>query len=111
MKSKLQTLENKRAKSLEGGGAKRITDQHKKGKLTARERVELLLDENSFEEIGSMVEHRSHDFGMEKEIYPGDGIITGYGKINGRLVYVYSQDFTVFGGALSESYAEKICRV
>jgi len=111
MKSKLQTLENRRAKSFEGGGAKRIADQHKKGKLTARERIHLLLDENSFEEIGSMVEHRSHDFGMENEIYPGDGVVTGYGKINDRLIYVFSQDFTVFGGSLSETYAEKICRV
>lgn len=111
MKNKLQILEEKRKESSKGGGTKRIADQHKKGKLTARERVVLLLDENSFEEIGNMVEHRSHDFGIEKEIYLGDGVITGYGTINGRLVYVYSQDFTVFGGSLSESYAEKICRI
>lgn len=111
MKNKLQVLEKKRNQSAEGGGPKRIADQHKKGKLTARERVQLLLDEGSFEEIGNMVTHRSHDFNMQKEIYLGDGVITGYGTINGRLVYVYSQDFTVFGGSLSETYAEKICRI
>lgn len=111
MKNKLQVLEQKRNQSSEGGGPKRTADQHKKGKLTARERVQLLLDEGSFEEIGNMVTHRSHDFNMQKEIYLGDGVITGYGTINGRLTYVYSQDFTVFGGSLSETYAEKICRI
>ena len=94
-----------------GGGAARIESQHKKGKLTARERIHFLMDEGTFEEIGMLVTHRSTDFGMEKEQYPGDGVVTGYGNINGRLVYVFSQDFTVFGGSLSETHAEKICRV
>src|SRR5690554_4105471 len=94
-----------------GGGAARIESQHKKGKLTARERLLFLLDEGSFQEIGMIVSHRSTDFGMEKEKYPGDGVVTGYGTINGRPVYVFSQDFTVFGGSLSETYAEKICKV
>jgi len=94
-----------------GGGTKRIESQHKKGKLTARERLELLLDKGSFEEIGKFVTHRSTDFGLEKEKYPGDGVVTGYGKIGGRLVYVFSQDFTVFGGSLSETFANKICKV
>lgn len=85
--------------------------QHKKGKLTARERVELLMDAGSFEEIGALVTHRTKDFGMEKEMYYGDGVITGYGTVNGRLTYVFAQDFTVFGGALSETHAEKICRI
>ena len=86
-----------------GGGIKRIEAQHKKNKLTARERLVFLLDENSFEEIGMLVTHRATDFGMDKEIYLGDGVVTGYGKINGRLVYVFAQDFTVFGGSLSET--------
>ncbi len=94
-----------------GGGEKRIAAQHKKGKLTARERIDLLLDEGSFEEIGMLVTHRSQDFGMEKEIYLGDGVVTGYGTVNGRLTYVFSQDFTVFGGSLSETHAEKICKL
>jgi propionyl-CoA carboxylase beta chain len=94
-----------------GGGQKRIDSQHAKGKLTARERVEILLDANSFEEIGMFVEHRCKDFGMEKDIILGDGVITGYGTIDGRLVYVFSQDFTVFGGSLSETHAEKICKI
>ncbi|PKP26500.1 MAG: methylmalonyl-CoA carboxyltransferase [Bacteroidetes bacterium HGW-Bacteroidetes-2] len=94
-----------------GGGDKRIAKQHEKKKLTARERVEYLLDEGSFEEIGILVTHRTTDFGMDKEIYYGDGVITGYGTINGRLVYIFAQDFTVFGGALSETHAEKICKV
>lgn len=94
-----------------GGGQNRIDSQHKKGKLTARERIQLLLDEGSFEEIGMMVTHRSRDFGMEKEIYLGDGVVTGFGTVNGRLVYVFSQDFTVFGGSLSETHAEKICKI
>lgn len=94
-----------------GGGPARIASQHKKGKLTARERLHFLLDEGSFEEIGMLVMHRSTDFGMEKERYPGDGVVTGYGTVNGRLVYVFSQDFTVFGGSLSETHAEKICKI
>ncbi len=108
---KIALLEQKRKEALLGGGAKRIEDQHKKGKLTARERLTLLLDEGSFEEIGMFVTHRNRDFGMEKEIYPGDGVVTGYGTINSRLVYVFSQDFTVFGGSLSETHAEKICKI
>ncbi len=108
---KVSLLKQKQSQALEGGGLKRIESQHKKGKLTARERVQLLLDEGSFEEIGMMVTHRSRDFGMEKEVYLGDGVITGYGTINGRLVYVFSQDFTVFGGSLSETHAEKICKI
>lgn len=108
---KLSILQKKTGEALMGGGAKRIESQHKKGKLTARERIQLLLDEGSFEEIGMFVTHRSRDFGMEKEIYPGDGVVTGYGTVNGRLVYVFSQDFTVFGGSLSETHAEKICKI
>src|SRR5687768_12984540 len=111
MNEKLKLLEDKNAEALLGGGQKRIDSQHKKGKLTARERVHFLLDEGSFEEIGMLVTHRSTDFGMEKERYPGDGVITGYGTVNGRLVYVFSQDFTVFGGSLSETHAEKICKI
>src|ERR1043166_9442280 len=111
MTSKLDLLEKKKAEALLGGGQKRIDSQHKKGKLTARERIHFLLDEGSFEEIGMMVTHRSNDFGLEKEKYLGDGVVTGYGTINGRLVYVFSQDFTVFGGSLSETHAEKICKV
>jgi propionyl-CoA carboxylase beta chain len=111
MKDKLQLLDEKITEALKGGGENRIADQHKKGKLTARERVQLLLDEGSFEETGMLVTHRSTDFGMDKEIYLGDGVITGYGTINGRLVYVFSQDFTVFGGSLSETHAEKICKI
>jgi propionyl-CoA carboxylase beta chain len=97
--------------ALLGGGQARIDSQHKKGKLTARERIQLLMDEGTFEEIGMLVKHRSTDFGMEKEQYLGDGVVTGYGKVNGRLVYVFSQDFTVFGGSLSETHAEKICKI
>ncbi|MBL7718369.1 MAG: acyl-CoA carboxylase subunit beta [Flavipsychrobacter sp.] len=108
---KVSVLQQKKAEALKGGGNKRIEAQHKKGKLTARERLQLLLDEGSFEEIGMLVTHRSRDFGMEKEIYPGDGVVTGYGTIHGRLVYVFSQDFTVFGGSLSETHAEKICKI
>jgi propionyl-CoA carboxylase beta chain len=107
----IQQLEAKRAKARLGGGEKRIAAQHGKGKLTARERLELLLDEGSFEEWDMFVEHRCADFGMEQQKIPGDGVVTGYGTINGRLVFVFSQDFTVFGGALSEAHAEKICKV
>ncbi len=99
------------AKALMGGGVERIEAQHAKGKLTARERLELLLDQGSFHEIGRLVTHRSIDFGMEKQVFPGDGVVTGYGRIRGRLVYVYSQDFTVFGGSLSEAHAEKIVKI
>ena len=111
MTSKLNILDQKKAEALLGGGQKRIDAQHKKGKLTARERVHFLMDEGSFEEIGMLVTHRSNDFGLEKEQYLGDGVVTGYGTIHGRLVYVFSQDFTVFGGSLSETHAEKICKI
>jgi len=107
----IQQLEAKRARARLGGGEKRIAAQHAKGKLTARERIDLLLDEDTFEEWDMFVEHRSHDFGMQDNRPPGDGVVTGYGMINGRLVFVFSQDFTVFGGALSEAHAEKICKV
>jgi propionyl-CoA carboxylase beta chain len=109
--NRIKLLKQKQAEALLGGGKARIESQHKKGKLTARERVHFLMDEGSFQEIGMLVAHRSVDFGMEKEKYPGDGVITGYGTINGRLVYVFSQDFTVFGGSLSETHAEKICKI
>ncbi|MFN7666495.1 MAG: acyl-CoA carboxylase subunit beta [Inhella sp.] len=104
-------LENKRAAARLGGGQKRIDAQHKKGKLTARERLELLFDDDSFEEWDMFVQHRCVDFGMDANHIPGDGVVTGYGTINGRLAFAYSQDFTVFGGALSEAHAEKICKV
>lgn len=100
-----------RERSQEGGGADKIEQQHKKGKLSARERIQLLLDDGSFEEIGAFVVHRSNDFGMEKLRFPGDGVVTGYGTIEGRIVYVFSQDFTVFGGSLSETHAEKIVKL
>jgi propionyl-CoA carboxylase beta chain len=109
--SQIETLERKNAEALLGGGQDRIDAQHKKGKLTARERIHLLLDENSFEEIGKFVMHRSKDFGLDKQYYLGDGVVTGYGTINGRLVYVFSQDFTVLGGSLSETHAEKIVKI
>jgi propionyl-CoA carboxylase beta chain len=108
---KREKLAQKRAQSLLGGGEERIASQHKKGKLSARERLRYLLDKGSFEEIGALVKHRSTDFGMDKQHIPGDGVVTGYGTINGRLVYVFSQDFTVFGGSLSETHAEKICKI
>ena len=111
MNGKIKLLKQKREEALLGGGKARIESQHKKGKLTARERLHFLMDEGSFQEIGMLVAHRSTDFGMEKEKYPGDGVVTGYGTINGRLVYVFSQDFTVFGGSLSETHAEKICKI
>jgi len=104
-------LHQKRDEALLGGGQARIDAQHKKGKLTARERIHFLLDEGSFEEIGAFVQHRSKDFGMEKQQFLGDGVITGYGTISGRLIYVFSQDFTIFGGSLSETHAEKICKL
>jgi propionyl-CoA carboxylase beta chain len=94
-----------------GGGKARIDKHHSQGKLTAHERIKLLLDEGSFEEIGGLVTHRTKDFGMADQIIPGDGVVTGYGTIEGRLVYVFAQDFTVFGGSLSETHAEKICKV
>ncbi len=111
MESKINILNEKIAQSHLGGGQNRIDKQHQKKKLTARERVNYLLDEGSFEEIGMLVTHRTTDFGMQDELYYGDGVITGYGTINDRLVYIFAQDFTVFGGALSETHAEKICKV
>src|SRR5512141_771215 len=111
MREKLELLERRRAESEKGGGEKRVKAQHAKGKLAARERLDLLLDEGSFTELDRFVVHRSHDFGLENEQYYGDGVITGHGRIEGRLVYVFSQDFTVFGGSLSESFAEKICKI
>ena len=111
MDKKIALLKDKINQANLGGGQARIDSQHKKGKLTARERIHFLMDEGSFEEIGMMVTHRSTDFGMEREKYLGDGVVTGYGTINGRLTYVFSQDFTVFGGSLSETHAEKICKL
>ena len=111
MKKALSILQQKQEEAKLGGGQSRIDAQHKKGKLTARERVHFFLDPNSFEEIGQLVTHRSVDFGLENEQYYGDGVVTGYGTVNGRLTYVFSQDFTVFGGSLSETHAEKICKI
>ncbi len=111
MKSKKEILRDKIELGKQGGGPKRIEAQHKKGKLTARERVELLMDPGSFEEIGALVTHRTIEFGMADQQFYGDGVITGYGTVNGRLTYVFAQDFTVFGGALSETHAEKICKI
>ncbi|HCA78236.1 MAG TPA: methylmalonyl-CoA carboxyltransferase, partial [Bacteroidetes bacterium] len=108
---KIRHLLDLREKAMLGGGVQRIEDQHKKGKLTARERIDLLLDPGSFEEIGMFVQHRSKDFGLEKQKVLGDGVVTGRGTIDGRPVIVFSQDFTVFGGSLSEAHAEKICRI
>ncbi|NNC44684.1 MAG: acyl-CoA carboxylase subunit beta [Winogradskyella sp.] len=111
MDEKIKTLEEKLALARLGGGEKRITAQHNKKKLTARERILYLLDNGSFEEIGALVTHRTKDFGMENQKFYGDGVVTGYGTIDGRLVYVFAQDFTVFGGSLSETHAEKICKI
>jgi len=109
--SKLDQLREREQRAEAGGGAARVEKQHASGKMTARERVEFLLDDGSFQEFGKLVEHRSQDFGMEKEIYPGDGVVTGHGLIDSRKVFVFAQDFTVFGGSLSETHAEKICKV
>ncbi|NRB60350.1 MAG: acyl-CoA carboxylase subunit beta [Winogradskyella sp.] len=111
MDSKIKTLNEKTELAKLGGGQARIDKQHQKKKLTARERVLYLLDEGSFEEIGALVTHRTKDFGMESQKFYGDGVVTGYGTVNGRLVYVFAQDFTVFGGSLSETHAEKICKI
>jgi propionyl-CoA carboxylase beta chain len=111
MQEILDRLEEKRAAARAGGGARRIEAQHRRGKLTARERLDLLFDPGSFEEWDMFVEHRSHDFGIDAQKIPGDGVVTGYGTVNGRLVFVFSQDFTVFGGSLSEAHAEKICKI
>ncbi len=111
MQDILAELDKRRAQARAGGGPKRIAAQHAKGKLTARERLEVLLDEGSFEEFDMFVEHRSHDFGMEAQRVPGDGVVTGWGTVNGRVVYVFSKDFTVIGGSLSKAHAEKIVKV
>ena len=110
-KKKIEELEKWKERANKGGGETRIKKQHDAGKLTARERITLLVDKGSFEEIGAFVRHRSHDFGMDKQRYPGDGVVTGFGTVNGRNVCVFSQDFTVFGGSLSETHAEKICKI
>ena len=111
MREIVEALEEKRALARLGGGQHRIDAQHKRGKLTARERIDVLFDPDSFEEWDMFVEHRCIDFGMEKTQIPGDGVVTGYGTVNGRPVFVFSQDFTVFGGSLSEAHAEKICKI
>ncbi|MCF6185710.1 MAG: methylmalonyl-CoA carboxyltransferase, partial [Bacteroidales bacterium] len=107
----IQKLINLREEARLGGGEKRIEKQHSQGKYTARERIEMVLDEGSFEEFDMFVKHRSHDFGLEKQQYLGDGVICGHGTIDGRIVYIFAQDFTVFGGSLSETYAKKICKL
>ncbi|MBZ0217783.1 MAG: hypothetical protein K8F25_14590, partial [Fimbriimonadaceae bacterium] len=111
MKEILQKLEQKREKARLGGGQTRIDAQHARGKLTARERIELLLDEDSFEEFDMFVEHRCTEFGMGEQRIPGDGVVTGWGTINGRVVYIFAKDFTVFGGSLSETHAQKITKI
>src|SRR5215470_2733402 len=111
MKDILEKLDLRRGNARLGGGKARIDAQHKRGKLTARERIELLMDKGSFEEFDMFVEHRSNEFGMDKTKIPGDGVVTGWGTVNGRTVFVFAKDFTVFGGALSESHAQKIIKV
>src|SRR5690242_9705474 len=108
---RLEELRRRHAAAEEGGGPERRARQHKEGKLSARERIELLLDENSFEELDKLVTHHCRDFGMEDQLIPGDGFVTGWGYIDGRLVYVFAQDFTVLGGSLSETNAQKICKI
>ncbi len=110
-REKLEELRQLKEQALLGGGEKRIASQHKKGKLTARERLDLLLDPSSFQELDMFATHRTADFGLAEQKFLGDGVVTGYGTVDGRLVYVFSQDFTVFGGSLSEAHAEKICKV
>ena len=107
----LDTMRDKYAAARKGGGDERVAKQHAAGKLTARERIETLLDPGSFEELDALVVHRSNDFGMDAQRIPGDGVVTGHGRIDGRPVFVFSQDFTVFGGSLSETFAAKICKV
>ncbi|MBV8567145.1 MAG: methylmalonyl-CoA carboxyltransferase, partial [Methylobacteriaceae bacterium] len=111
MKHILERLEARRAEARRGGGEKRVAAQHARGKLTARERLDVLLDHGSFEEWDMFVEHRCADFGMEKTKIPGDGVITGWGTVNGRTVFVFAKDFTVFGGSLSETHAIKITKI
>src|SRR5437762_8240784 len=109
--NRLEELRRRHAAAEQGGGPERQARQHKEGKLSARERIELLLDEDTFEELDKLVTHRCRDFGMDEQVVPGDGFVTGYGRIDGRLVYVFAQDFTVFGGSLSETNAQKICKI
>src|SRR5450631_1658289 len=109
--NRLDALRRRHEAAEQGGGPERRARQHQEGKLSVRERIELLLDDNSFEELDKLVTHRCRDFGMDEQIVPGDGFVTGYGRIEGRLVYVFAQDFTVFGGSLSETHAQKICKV
>ena len=111
MKDILDKLDERRASARGGGGQARIEAQHKRGKLTARERVELLMDRNSFEEFDMFVEHRSNEFGMERSRIAGDGVVTGWGTVNGRTVFAFAKDFTVFGGSLSETHAQKIVKI
>ncbi len=111
MREKLEVLQQKRSESEQGGGTERIATQHQKGKMTARERLDVLLDPGSFVELDRFVTHRATDFGLADQKVLGDGVVTGWGRVEGRLVYVFSQDFTVFGGSLSEAHAEKICKV
>ena len=111
MKEKINQLENIKNEAKLGGGQNRIDSQHQKGKLTARERIYLLVDKGSFDEVDMFVKHRSNDFGLEKQKILGDGVVTGFGRINERPVALFSQDFTVFGGSLSESHAEKVCKI
>src|SRR5690349_22894051 len=111
MREKLELLQQKRSESEQGGGQDRIATQHQKGKMTARERLDVLLDPGSFVELDRFVTHRSTDFGLADQKVLGDGVVTGWGRVEGRLVYVFSQDFTVFGGSLSEAHAEKICKI
>src|SRR5438874_6737273 len=108
---RLEELRRRHAAAEEGGGPERRARQHKEGKLSARERIDLLLDEGTFDELDKLVTHRCRDFGMDEQVVPGDGFVTGYGRVEGRLVYVFAQDFTVFGGSLSESNAQKICKI
>src|SRR4030095_9990179 len=110
-KSKLEILQVRTRQAELGGGAERTEKQHAVGKMTARERIEFLLDEDTFEECDKLVVHRSRDFGLDEQLYPGDGVVTGHGLVDGRRVFVFAQDFTVFGGSLSETHAEKICKV
>src|SRR5947199_3606847 len=110
-RSKLEELRERKRRAEEGGGRARVERQHASGKWTARERIEFFLDEGSFEEFDQLVVHRSRDFGLGEQLYPGDGVVTGHGLVDGRRVFVFAQDFTVFGGSLSETHAEKICKV
>src|ERR1700693_5026612 len=109
--NRLEELQRRHAAAEAGGGPERREKQHKEGKLSARERVELLLDEGTFEETDKLVQHRCQDFGMDSQVVPGDGVVSGYGLVNGRLTYVFAQDFTLFGGSLSETNAQKICKI